>query len=113
MLLNKKDLIRMNQEIGEQGSFQNESSLDFALHSIKAQKSWLLVVSTLVRSILIDHTFQDGNKRTAYLLITTALEYKGYDYDAQKLYLTVLTITKKNITNVHTILRLIKSGIRI
>ena len=101
----------MNQEIGEHGSFQNESSLDFALHMLKHQKSWLYNLSYLVRCMLIDHVFTDGNKRTAYVLIRATLEDKGLEGDKQKLYLTVLTIAKKNIRDVHVIMRLIKNGI--
>jgi len=111
VLITKKDVIRANQEIGEEGTLHNEASLDFALHSLKQQKSWLLHTSTLTRSILLDHVFQDGNKRTAYALIASVLEYQGLKYDKERLYLAVLTITKKNITNVQKIMRLIKHGI--
>ncbi|MFC1697991.1 hypothetical protein ACFL1H_06635, partial [Nanoarchaeota archaeon] len=64
-MINKKDIIRINQEIGETGELSNESSLDFALHMIKHKKSWLYELSYLIRSILVDHVFKDGNKRTA------------------------------------------------
>lgn len=111
MLLNKKDIIRMNQEIGENGSFANEASLDFALSVLKERKSWLYTLSYLVRSILIDHVFHDGNKRTAYALIRTVLNEQGIENDKQKIYLGVLTITKKNISNTMKIMRVIKNGI--
>ena len=65
MLINKKDMVGANQEIGCNGEFSNESSLDFALSIVKQKKSWLYELSYLVRSLLVDHIFQDGNKRTA------------------------------------------------
>lgn len=111
MLINKKDIIGMNQETGEDGSFANEASLDFALSVLKERKSWLYTLSYLVRCILIDHVFRDGNKRTAYALIRTVLNEKGIQNDKQKIYLGVLTITKKNISNTMKIMRVIKNGI--
>ena len=58
ILLNKKDVIRINQEIGENGHFQNESSLDLALSIIRQKKSWLQELCYLIRSMLVDHCFQ-------------------------------------------------------
>lgn len=111
MLINKKDLIRINQDIGEEGSFANEASLDFALSMLKERKSWLHTLAYLVRCILIDHVFRDGNKRTAFTLICTALDEYGMATDTTKIYLGVMTITKKNITNPLKIMRVIKNGI--
>ena len=101
----------MNQEIGEDGTFANEASLDFALSVLKERKSWLYNLAYLVRSILIDHVFKDGNKRTAYTLIRTVLEQQSMVNDKQKIYVGVLTITKKNIINTTKIMRVIKNGI--
>ena len=112
MLVNKKDLIRINQEIGEKGSFSNESSLDFALNIIKQKKSWLYELSYLVRSILVDHVFTEGNKRTALLLITLYLDQKHLDYDEQRLVQTVLKIAKKSFRNPKKIVGLIKNAIK-
>jgi len=111
MLINKKDLIRINQEIGEQGNFANEASLDFALSMLKERKSWLYTLSYLVRCILIDHVFRDGNKRTAFTLICTVLDEQDMAFDGPKMYLGVMTITKKNMTNPLQIMRVIKNGI--
>ncbi|MBU1199888.1 MAG: Fic family protein [Nanoarchaeota archaeon] len=111
MLINKKDLIRINQEIGEKGAFSNESTLDFALDIMKQKKSWLYELSYLVRSILVDHVFADGNKRTAFVLITIYLDEKNLDYDDQKLVKVVLEIAKNNIKNPKKITGLIKNAI--
>ncbi len=107
--INKKDLVRINQEIGESGNFHNESSLDFALSIIKRKKSWLYELSYLVRSLLVDHVFEDGNKRTAMALVTTYLEDKGVEYDKDRLPRVLWNISKKNITDINKIIRLIKS----
>jgi len=109
--INKKDVIRINQEVGATGELQNESSLDFALSILKHRKSWLYEVAALTRSILVDHAFSDGNKRTALALILTYLSEKDMEYDKDKMVLAVYKIAKKNINDTNKIMRLIKNGI--
>ena len=111
MLINKKDIIRINQEIGESGRFSNESSLDFALSIIRQKKSWLYEVSYLVRSLLVDHVFIDGNKRTALAILMFYLEDKNLQYDKEKLMRLVWIISKKNIKDINKIMRVIKNVI--
>ena len=104
-MYNLKDLQRMNQEAGETGQLRNESSIQFALGIIRQKKSWLYELSYLVRSLLIDHPFVDGNKRTAYLLCTLYFEDHGKDYTDQQLVETILQITKKNTADINSIAR--------
>ena len=109
--INKKDIIRINQDVGEKGSFSNESSLDFALSIIKQKKSWLYELSYLIRSLLVDHAFEDGNKRTALIILTTYLKDRKLEYDKDKVLKIFWNISKKNITDINKISRLIKSVI--
>jgi len=111
MLINKKDIIRINQEVGHNGLFSNESSLDFSLSIIKQKKDWLHELSCIVRSLLVDHSFQDGNKRTAAAVIITYFERKNLDYDKDRLIKIILQISKKNINDINKIMRLIKNVI--
>lgn len=106
-LLTKKDLLALNQEIGETGELSNESSLDFTFDRIKTKKNWLYGLSYLVRSLLVDHVFKDGNKRTCLLVVTYYLEYYHKRYYRDKLLFTIEKIAKKNITHPLTITRLI------
>ena len=110
-MLNKKDIIRINQEIGENGSFSNESSLDFALHIIKERKSWLYEIAYLTRCLLVDHVFTDGNKRTTFVLIITYFELKDVNYDKENILNIIDKISSKNIKDINKIMRLVKSGI--
>ena len=108
MLINKKDIIAINQALGEQGLFKNESSLDFTLDALKGKKSWLYEISCLTRSILIDHVFEDGNKRTVFVLIHIYLEENNLREDKDKINEIISVIIKNNITDIHKIMRLIK-----
>ena len=109
--LSKKDLIGINQQIGCNGKIHNEASIDFALSIAKQNKSWLYELSYTVRSLLVDHCFEDGNKRTAIITIITYFENNDLDYDKDRLIKAVLTIAKKNITDINKIMRMIKNAI--
>ena len=109
MNINKKDIIGINQEIGEKGTFQKESSLDFALQIIRQRKSWLQELAYLIRSLLTDHAFSDGNKRTSLALIITYLREKKLEYDRDRIILTIYYIARKNPKDINKIMRLIKN----
>ena len=109
--LNKKDLIGINQEVGSNGNFHNEDSIDFALSIAKQNKSWLYELSYTVRSLLVDHCFEDGNKRTAVIVIITYFDNNDMDYDKDKLIKTVWNISKKNIIDINKLMRMIKNAI--
>ncbi|MFH2028072.1 MAG: hypothetical protein ABIJ08_02965 [Nanoarchaeota archaeon] len=98
-------------EIGETGEFQNDSSLDYALSTIKHKKSWIMELSYILRSLLVDDAFRDGNKRTALMITLTYLENKEVKYDKEMVLRVLLEISKKNITDINKITRLIKRGI--
>ncbi|HLD05198.1 MAG TPA: Fic family protein [Candidatus Nanoarchaeia archaeon] len=107
----KKDLIVINQTIGELGNFSNEGSLDFALSLLKQRKPWLHELSYLVRSLLVDHAFQDGNKRTALAAILTYFANYEVECDEQKMTETVYKIAKKGVKDINKIVRLMEDGI--
>lgn len=110
MIFNKKDLIRINQEIGEAGRLQNESSLDFALEMAKLKKGWLFELAYLLRSLLVDHAFQDGNKRTALALVILCFEEKRLDWDKERLLKALHEISKKNYQSIDKIMRVVKNA---
>ena len=109
--LNKKDLIGINQEIGGNGKFHNEDVLDFALSIANQKKSWLYELSYIARSLLVGHCFEDGNKRTAIIVIITYFENNSLDYDKDKLIKIVWNIAKKNISDINKLMRMIKNAI--
>ncbi len=110
-MINKEDVIEMNKQF-DKGILINESSLDFAFSNIKHTKDWIKQLAYLVRAILIDHAFEEGNKRTASCLIMTILEMQKIAYDEHKVDVIVLEILKKNINDINKIRRIIKYVIR-
>ena len=101
-ILNKKDIINMNEQFDE-GNIRNEASLDFALSYAKKTENWTRALAYLVRAILIDHVFQEGNKRTAALLIEAYAEYEKRQVYRDKLLNLIKDIVIKNITSINKI----------
>lgn len=109
-MLSKKDVILINQEF-DAGKFINESSLDYAIDMTRRSKNWLKSAALLVRAILIDHVFEEGNKRTTAAVIMTYLEMNGFHSSPNKVASVVVRILKQNITDTRKIERLIKNAI--
>lgn len=101
--MHKKTLIRINQEIGSNGKIINESSLDYALKQFKTTKPKEEKLAYLTRALLIDHIFEDGNKRTAFIICN----YLFDDFDDERLFLRIKRITIKNIISIKNIERLL------
>ncbi len=109
--LTKKDILALNQEF-EDGNLHNETSLDFALGYAKRTDNWTKALAWLVRAILIDHVFEEGNKRTAALLIKAYVEYQGHGTYNDKIVKLIKEIILKNITSINRIEELIKDAIK-
>jgi prophage maintenance system killer protein len=110
-MLNKKDIIALNQEF-DQGTIINEASLDFALSYANKTENWNKALAYLVRAILLDHVFEEGNKRTAALLIKTYTEFEGHTVYDDKLLMMIKVILLKNIASIQKIEEMIKDVIR-
>lgn len=110
-MLSKQDIIEINKEF-DKGNLVNESSLDYAISLSNNTKDWLKQLSYIVRAILIDHIFEEGNKRTAAAIIIAYFKAHKFAYNSYMLDKIIEKITKKNIANIMEIGRLIKSVIR-
>jgi len=106
---NLKDVIRLNQEVGESGQLGNASSLTFALSVSKGKKSWLYELAYLVRSLVVDHAFVDGNKRTAYLFCTLMFQDAEKKYDDRRLIEMLHKIARKSTKDINQIARWLRA----
>ena len=109
-MITKKDIIAFNQKF-DKGYFENESSLDFALSHFKQDISWIKKLAYLIRSILVDHVFENGNKRTACAVLLYYVEENGYKIEEKTALSIVKRIVLKNIININNIKRMIEDGI--
>lgn len=102
MKITMKDVISINQKYDE-GKVINEGSLSFALESIKKSQDWLEQVAYIVRALLLDHIFQDGNKRTAAKIIMTALERHGFDFNEEEIIKLAIRLSKSDLKDIKEI----------
>jgi len=109
--LTKKDILALNKEF-EDGSVHNEASLEFALSYAKKTENWTKALAWLVRAILLDHVFEEGNKRTVALLIKSYAEYEGHKTYDDKVVLLIKNIILRNIKSIAKIEDLIKDAIK-
>jgi len=110
-ILTKKDIIALNQEF-DLGKVHNEASLDFAISYAKRTENWTKALAYVVRAILLDHVFEEGNKRTAALLIKTYAEYEHRATYNDKILKLVTSIILSKLTDINKIEELIKDAIR-
>jgi len=102
MKISKQDLLRINAGFG--GSLRNDASLDFA---IDLQENLKLgeykKLAYLLRAILVDHPFSDGNKRTATFLVLAFAEKNKKQVDRDLLIHHIISIAKQNINDIRNI----------
>ena len=111
MKISKKDLIRINQGFG--GNLRSDSSLDFAFERIENKKlGSYKKLAYLVRAILVDHPFSDGNKRTAAFVVFVFAEENNKKVDRDLLLHHIVSIASKNIQEIRNIEWRLKNAIK-
>lgn len=101
------ELVEINKKFGS-GAVVNGGSLDFAISAAHKGKDWQEQLAFVVRALLCDHVFEDGNKRTAAAYIMAVLESLKFKYDPFKIDRLVLKIAKNNVSKVEKIKRMIE-----
>ena len=111
MDIGKEDLIRINQGFG--GNLRNDSSLDYAIDMQNNNRLGdYKKLAYLLRAILVDHPFSDGNKRTAMFLCLNFAEENKKQVDRDLLLEQIISIAKSNINEIRNIEWRLKSCIR-
>jgi prophage maintenance system killer protein len=109
-MFNEKDIVRLNK-LFHNGIIRDKGSLSLVLSAIR-NKGSLEQLACLVRAIIVDHVFEDGNKRTAAVLITAYFTEFEIGFDKEKITKSILDIASKNIININQIKRMIKNAVR-
>ncbi|MBU3906701.1 MAG: Fic family protein [Nanoarchaeota archaeon] len=111
MKISKEDLIRINQGFG--GNLRNDASLDFAMDIQNNNKLGVYKkLAYLLRAIIVDHLFSDGNKRTAAFLCLAFAEENKKQVDQDLLLHQLVSIAKNNMNDIKNIEWRIKNAIR-
>ncbi len=111
MKISKKELLRINQGFG--GNMRSDSSIDYALEKLGDKRLGIYKkLAYLLRAIIVDHPFSDGNKRTAaYVTLSFASEFKK-QVDRELLMHHIVSIAKQNIHNIKNIEWRLKNAIK-
>lgn len=111
MYISKEDLLRINRGFG--GNLRSDSGLDFAFDMQKNKKLGpYKKLAYVIRAILIDHPFSDGNKRTAAFVAFAFTEEYNKKVDRDLLLHHIVSIAKNNIHNIRNIEERLKNAIK-
>ena len=99
MNISNEDLIRINNGFG--GNIINDASLDFAFLMQENKKlGKYKKLAYLMRAILVDHPFSDGNKRTASFVVFAFAEENKKQVNNEALTYQIVSIAKHNIIEI-------------
>lgn len=104
-----EELATINKRFSS-GRIINKSSLEFAESALKRTKNWHEQAAHIIRAIVADHPFEDGNKRTAAAYLSGLFEEYKIPYDQYKIDKLVLVIAK-DTKSIDKIRRMIKNAI--
>lgn len=111
MNISKQDLLRINH--GFRGNLRSDSSLDFAFRKIEDSKIGIYKqLAYLLRAILVDNPFSDGNKRTAMFVVFALAKENKKKVNRDLLIYQLTSIAKNNIQEIRNIEWRIKSAIK-
>jgi|SRR3989344_598507 len=111
MKIRKEDIVRIEGGFG--GTLRNPSSLDFALEKQQNKKlGEYKKLAYLLRAILVDHPFSDGNKKTAMFIAFAFAEQFKKNVNEDLIKHHILSIASKNIIEIRAIEERLKNAIK-
>jgi len=111
MKISKENLLRINKGFG--GGLRSDAGLDFAFSVQRNKKlGTYKKLAYILRAILVDHPFTEGNKRTAMFVCLAFADEEGKKVDRGLLLHHIISIAKKNIIDIRVISDRIKFAIR-
>ena len=108
--ISEKDIVTINLQFST-GNIINKGSLSFALYHANKSSSWLHQCALLVRAVLIDHVFEEGNKRTSAAIVVNFFEDQKIHYRPEDISRLIVKLVTKNISDVHAIEVEVKNAI--
>ncbi|MDE1856838.1 MAG: type II toxin-antitoxin system death-on-curing family toxin [Candidatus Micrarchaeota archaeon] len=76
--LTKEQIIRINKEVGADGTLVNEGNLEFIVSKVQSLKADINHKAAIYLYEIINmHPFLDGNKRTGFISAVLFLELNG------------------------------------
>ncbi len=98
---------QINRKFEPASQLRNSGSLEFAIAQAGNTIDWTKQLAFLLRAIVVDHAFDDGNKRTGAYLIFKFFKSNGFIAEPQKVNKLVIKIASESIADVEKLRRLI------
>ena len=108
-MFQEENLININKKFAS-GKIVNKKSIETALSS--PEQGWMDQVANLVRALILDHVFEDGNKRTAPVIIAAYYTEFEVGFDTEKITEMMIKMQSKNIKDIDEIKGMIKDVIK-
>lgn len=111
MKISKENIVRIAKGFG--GELRNDASIEYALGKQQDVKLGdYKKLAYLIRAIIIDHPFTDGNKKTAAYVCFVFAEQNNKQVDQEILKHHMISIAIKNINSIRAIEERLKSAIK-
>lgn len=111
MNISKEDIVRIGKGFG--GELRNDASIVFALGKQKnAKLGEYKKLAYLIRAVVIDHPFTDGNKKTAAYIVFVFAEQFNKQVDLELIKEQIISIASKNINSIRAIEERLKNVIK-
>jgi len=102
-----EELETINKKFEPGSKVKNSGSLEFAAEHAARAQDWMRKLAYLLRAIVVDHAFEDGNKRTAAYIVTAFFDENKVAYTDDKVKDLIIKIAKQSVTDIEKIKRLI------
>ena len=109
-MLSSADIVSLNR-LFSSGLVVNKGSLSAAL-SEGIDKNRAQQVALLVRALVVDQVFKDGNKRTAAAIIIAYFTELDVRFDQRAVVRLVLLLSKEKISHISRIQGMIEYAVR-
>ena len=97
-MLDVKDIVAINKEVTGEGILLNEGMLHSALSSYHYYTNIELQICSIVRGLIKNHCFKDGNKRTAVVVfLALCEEFSLTPVNDDKLFKNIVHIAENNL----------------
>jgi len=93
----KEKIIELNKGFG--GNLARAGSLDFACNRAEHEKNVYRKCAYLIRAIVVDHPFSDGNKSSAIAIVIEELYKENIDCNEESLTRFILRIAQNNTSD--------------
>lgn len=100
-------MISVNEIVDINKIFADGKIVNNSIYYAIGKKSVRDKISHILRALIVDHTFADGNKRTAFMVALLIFGRNHINVYKDTLLNTIVNIARNNITDINEINRMV------